>query len=84
MHVDDGRDELNFSEWGEEQRDSAAEAAETVRDGEMPPWDYALAHPRVRLSGPEKRELVDGLVATFGDEKKREDEEDERDEPERR
>ena len=84
LHVDDGRDELNFSEWGDRQRDRAAEAAETVRDGEMPPWDYALAHPEVRLSASEQRELVDGLVATFGDEKKREDREDQRDEPERR
>jgi hypothetical protein len=33
----------------------------------MPPWDYALAHPEARLSGPEKRELVDGLVPMFGD-----------------
>jgi cytochrome c551/c552 len=76
LHIDDGRDELNFSEWGVRRNDAATEAAETVRDGEMPTWDYALAHPEARLSASEKRELIDGLVATFGDEKKKEDEED--------
>jgi hypothetical protein len=35
----------------------------------MPPWAYALAHPEVRLNSSEKGELVDGLVAAFGDEK---------------
>lgn len=57
---------------------------DTVRDGEMPPWDYTLAHPEARLSGSEKRELIEGLVATFEDEKKNADEEDRRDEPEDR
>ena len=73
LHVDGGRDELNFSEWGVRRNDAESEAAETVRDGEMPPWDYALSHPDARLSASEKRELIDGLVATFGDEKKKED-----------
>ena len=69
-HVVDGRDELNFSEWGARRQDEADEAAEAVRDGEMPTWDYLLAHPEARLSASEKRELVDGLVATFGDKKR--------------
>lgn len=81
-HADEGRDELNFSEWGGRQEDSAAEAAETVRDGEMPTWDYVLVHPEARLSDREKQELIDGLVATFGD--KEEEDEEERDEPEER
>lgn len=76
-HVDDGRDELNFSEWGARRQDEADEAAEAVRDGEMPPWDYLLAHPEARLSAAEERELIDGLVATFGDKEQDEDEEEE-------
>jgi hypothetical protein len=58
---------MSFSEWGSGEQDGAGDATETARDGDMPPWDYALAHPEARLSGPEKRELVDGLVPTFGD-----------------
>ena len=70
LHVDGGRDELNFSEWGARRQDGADEAAEAVRDGEMPTWDYVLAHPEARLSASEQRELIDGLVATFGDKKR--------------
>jgi heme-binding protein len=78
-HADEGRDELNFSEWGVGEEESAVEAAETVRDGEMPTWDYLLAHPEARLSDWEQRELIDGLAATFGDEGGREDEQEEED-----
>lgn len=77
-HVVEGRGELNFSEWGAGEADEADEAAEEVREGSMPTWDYLLAHPEARLSNSEKRELVDGLVATFGDK----EEDDERDEDE--
>jgi predicted FMN-binding regulatory protein PaiB len=32
----------------------------------MPTWDYMLMHPAARLSASETKELVTGLVATFG------------------
>lgn len=64
-HVDEGREELNFSEWHLPQE--VDEAAETVRDGSMPTRDYVLAHPEARLSDEERRVLTAGLVATFGD-----------------
>jgi len=64
-HVDEGREHLNFSEFGKHQ-DDAYEAAEEVAEGEMPPWDYLLTHPEARLSDVEKRELIAGLKATFG------------------
>ena len=66
-HVEEGREHLNFSEFDRPQ-DDAEEAAEMVREGEMPLWDYELAHPEARLTDAEQQELIAGLVATFGDE----------------
>jgi hypothetical protein len=66
-HVDEGRDEVNYSEY-DRRRGEAEESAETVREGSMPPFDYVLAHPDARLTDAEKQALVDGLAATFGDE----------------
>lgn len=62
--VDEGREALNWSEPGGE-RD---ESAEQVREGEMPPWVYTLAHPAANLSDAERQALIDGLIATFGGE----------------
>jgi len=64
-HVDDGREDLNFSEWDRPQEE-ADEAVETIVDGEMPPLYYMLTHPDARLSDAEKQELVDGLTASIG------------------
>lgn len=63
--VDRGREELNYSEFGPDS-DEADESAETVLDGEMPPWYYELAHPEARFSDAERDELVQGLIRTFG------------------
>jgi hypothetical protein len=63
--VDQGRDELNFSEWSDEQ--DGDDAAETVADGSMPPRRYLLAHPDARLTDAELAALTAGLTATFGD-----------------
>ena len=63
--VDEGREELNFSEWHTEQEGD--EAAETIRDGSMPPWQYTLTHPEARLSDTDLEALEAGLAATFGD-----------------
>lgn len=63
--VDEGREELNFSEWHTEQESD--EAAETIRDGSMPPWQYTLTHPEARLSDADLEALEAGLAATFGD-----------------
>jgi mono/diheme cytochrome c family protein len=61
-HVNEGRDELNFSEWPAEETD---EIVETVLDGEMPTWDYMLLHPAARLSDADTQALADGLRATL-------------------
>jgi mono/diheme cytochrome c family protein len=62
--VDEGRQKLNFSDWG--RRQEADEAAETVREGSMPPWYYAAIHPNARLSQEDIRALETGLTATIG------------------
>jgi mono/diheme cytochrome c family protein len=65
QHVDEGRAALNVSEWGPTEQE-ADEAVEVVRDDEMPPFDYTLAHPEANLSVADRQTLVDGLAATFG------------------
>ena len=63
--VDEGRDELNFSEWGSGHRE-ADDVAESVEEGEMPPFSYLLTHPDARLSDADRASLIEGLRATFG------------------
>lgn len=63
-NVDEGRDELNFSEWN--RRQDSDEIVEVVVEGEMPPWDYNLRFWD-RISNSEKDELIEGLRRTFGD-----------------
>lgn len=63
--VEEGREALNFSEWDQPQGE-ADEAAETVREGEMPLWYYTITHRDASLSDQEQRELINGLIATIG------------------
>lgn len=63
--VEQGRRELNYSEWDRPQRE-ARESAEQVERNQMPPPYYLLAHPEARLSTAERAELIQGLTATFG------------------
>ena len=69
-HVDEGRQVLNFSEWGmqtgEEEGEEAEELVETVLEGEMPPASYLPLHPEARLTAAEKDTLAQGLAATAG------------------
>ncbi len=53
--VKEGRDELNFSEWGPRQVQRAArKLAKEVDEGEMPPSLYVIAHPEAKLSRDDK------------------------------
>lgn len=63
--VDEGREDLNFSEW-DRPYEEAGEAAETVLKHTMPPWTYLLAHPEANLTDAERRELATGLNASLG------------------
>lgn len=65
--VNKGRSKFNVSEWGRP-KNEGDEAAEEVREGEMPLWFYLPLHPQARFDNAEKQELIAGLVATFGDE----------------
>jgi mono/diheme cytochrome c family protein len=64
--VAEGRSNFNVSRWGQGKQEGD-EAAGMIREGEMPPWFYLPAHPEARLDDAETRELIDGLIATFGD-----------------
>lgn len=65
--VDEGREHLNLSEWDRPQQ-HADEAAEVLREGEMPPWFYLPLHAQAHLSATESAELQRGLTATLGGE----------------
>jgi hypothetical protein len=60
--VDEGREKLNFSTWGQGKQE-IDDAIEVLRDGEMPPWNYLPTHPEARLSESEKEALARGLAA---------------------
>ncbi len=73
--VSEGRQALNFSEWGVAamggeageggERGGGGEAAEKVEDGSMPPALYTLIHPGARLSPEEQQQLIDGLIKSL-------------------
>ena len=62
--IDEGREKLNWSEWGPESEGD--ESAETVAEGSMPPRPYKLLHSDARLTDAEIDALIEGLAATFG------------------
>jgi hypothetical protein len=68
--VREGREHLNFSEWGvipedhEDHEDHLEEIGEVILEGEMPPRQYLLMHPEARLSSEEKNALARGLQTT--------------------
>jgi mono/diheme cytochrome c family protein len=66
--VDQGRREVNYSEFDRPQRE-ARESAETVQKGSMPLRYYVWLHPDAALTPAERDALVRGLQATFGSER---------------
>jgi len=61
--VDEGRQRLNFSEWGQG-RQRVDEIAAIVLEREMPPSFYLPMHAQARLTTAERTALADGLRAT--------------------
>lgn len=61
-HIDEGREHLNFSEWGKyskKERDHKLEECyEEVEEGEMPLKPYQLAHADARFSDEQKAKLI--------------------------
>ena len=65
--VDEGRKELNFSDWvGTKEGEQAAKIIKHVNKGDMPPIQYTKMHPEARLSAVEKDALLKWLAATAG------------------
>ena len=62
--VDEGRSNLNFSEWDKPQPD-ISDLVDQIQSGEMPPLQYKLIHGGARLSDAEKRDLINGLITTY-------------------
>lgn len=67
--VAEGREHFNVSMWGVQAKNKGEEAAKAFREGEMPPWFYKIPHPEAQLSEEESGQLLNGLIATFGDSK---------------
>lgn len=62
----EGREHLNFSEWGRGEGEEAEELVEVVRSGEMPPAQYVVMHPEAKLSADEQQALIQGLSRIGG------------------
>lgn len=63
--VHQGREALNFSTWDRD-RGEADDAADEVRDGDMPPGRYTLLHRDARLTAEEARTLIAALEEMEG------------------
>lgn len=67
--VEEGRYELNFSEWGTNgEGEEGEEMAEVIWEGEMPMKVFLITHPEARLTDTERDQLAQGLQATGGGE----------------
>ncbi len=64
--VDEGREHFNVSMWGAQKVNKGRDAADELREGDMPPWFYVIGHPEAKLSDDVKGQFVQGLTATFG------------------
>lgn len=66
-HIDEGREKVNYSEFGIT-RGRFGESAETIQEGSMPPFFYTMfgRHPEAKLTNEEKATLIAGLAATPG------------------
>lgn len=64
--VEEGREKVNFSTWGQGGAEEGEELAEVIHEGEMPLPIFLLTHPEARLSAAEKADLARGLQATAG------------------
>ena len=62
-HVDEGRSELNFSEWGDYSAKKAdhklEECAEEVEEGKMPLNPYTWTHGDAKLSAEQRKALAE-------------------------
>lgn len=65
--IDEGRQRLNFSEWGQRRQESD-DISKLIQNSEMPPTQFPILHPDSRLTETEKQRLIHGFQAMFGSE----------------
>lgn len=62
-HVNEGRDELNFSSWdtyeNKRKKHKMDEAIEMVEEGEMPLASYTITHGEAKLTEEQKQKIMD-------------------------
>lgn len=62
-HIDEGREELNFSEWtdmpAERKSKKMKRAIHEVKEGDMPLSSYTWAHSKAKLTDAQKKVLAD-------------------------
>lgn len=62
QHINEAREELNFSEWTsyplKKQKHKLEEVYEEVEEGEMPLPSYLIVHSEAKLTTEQKNELV--------------------------
>lgn len=66
-HINEGRDELNFSIWAsyseKRKNHKLEECIEMIEEGEMPMSSYTIMHGEAKLTDAQKLELVDFFKA---------------------
>ncbi len=62
QHINEAREELNFSEWGtfnaKRQKHKLEECFEMIEENEMPLPSYLIVHSEAKLTTEQKNELV--------------------------
>ena len=75
-HINEAREELNFSEWGtfkeKRKKHKLEECIEMVEENEMPLESYLIPHTEAKLTEVQKTELLSWLKAEFKGENKTE------------
>jgi hypothetical protein len=70
-HINEGREELNFSEWGDYKEDKRThkleEVYEEVQEREMPLKSYLIIHSEARLDDAQIKKMTDWLVEIGGE-----------------
>ena len=67
-HINEAREELNFSEWGtfdaKRKDHKLEEAIEELEEGEMPLKSYTIIHGEAKLTAEQKTQLINWLKET--------------------
>ena len=63
-HINEGRRALNFSQW-DQPNANFEEISKTMKNNEMPLWDFVLLHPNAKLTTDEQTALLAGFQTTL-------------------